>query len=121
MHPMDNCLESTGGDILEMSCTGIISIALVRAGCHSKQAKQAGRPARLARRREIYYGFHQQGTIGWDTLVVQRLVIISVIYLKSNSGNNQKATAVSGAERTTFAFHRCLCSLEKRPVKTAMC
>lgn len=27
VHQMDNCLESTGGDILEMSCTGIISIA----------------------------------------------------------------------------------------------
>lgn len=54
------------------------------------QTEQAGRPARLARRSEIYYSFHQQGAIAWDTLVVQRLVIISAIYLKSNSGNKQR-------------------------------
>lgn len=115
MHPMDNCLESTGGDILEMSCTGIISIPLVRAGCHSKQAEQAGRPARLARRGEIYYGFHQQGTIGWDTLAVQRLVIISVIYLKSNSGNNQKATAVFRSRTDDFCIPQMSVLLGKVP------
>lgn len=32
MHQIDNCLESTGGDILEMSCTTIVSIPLV-LGC----------------------------------------------------------------------------------------
>lgn len=32
MHQIDNCLESTGGDILEMSCTAIVSIPLV-LGC----------------------------------------------------------------------------------------
>ncbi len=67
VHWMDNCVQSIGGDILEMSCTGIINIPLVlawaRAVTGSKQSRQAGRPAWLARRREIYYGFHQQGTL----------------------------------------------------------
>lgn len=72
MVPMDNCLESTGGDILEMSCSGIISIPLVIAACH-----RTGRKACTAARRwEIYYGFHQRGTMGRDTRVTQRVVII---------------------------------------------
>lgn len=102
MHQIDNCLESTGGDILEMSCTTIVSIPLV-LGCMkavsvSRRNRQGG-----PRGGGIYYGSHQQDSIAGGAMVVQRVVIISVIYLKSNSGGDQSLKSTG-----QLAFCRCL-------------
>lgn len=57
MHQIDNCLESTGGDILEMSCTTIVSIPLV-LGCMkavsvSRRNRQGGPHGGVGRREFI--------------------------------------------------------------------
>lgn len=106
MHQIDNCLESTGGDILEMSCTTIVSIPLV-LGCMkavsvSRRNRQGG-PHGGAGEEGIYYGSHQQDSIAGGAMVVQRVVIISVIYLKSNSGGDQSLKSTG-----QLAFCRCL-------------
>lgn len=60
----DNCLKRIGGDILEMSCAGIISIPLVLACMQSvraiEQAEQGGR----RRKRGFYYTLHITGFVG---------------------------------------------------------
>lgn len=108
MHQIDNCLESTGGDILEMSCTTIVSIPLV-LGCMkavsvSRRNRQGGPHGGVGGGEEgIYYGSHQQDSIAGGAMVVQRVVIISVIYLKSNSGGDQSLRSTG-----QLAFCRCL-------------
>lgn len=54
-----------------------------------------------------------------ELLVVQRRLIISVFYFKSNSGNKQRQWLCQEQGRQ-LAFHRCL-FLGKAPVKLTMC
>lgn len=91
VHAPDNCLKRIGGDILEMSCAGIISIPLVLACMQSVRAME--RANRGRRKRGIYYTLHIRGFIGraqWGwTRAVQRALIISVSHLKTEGGQQQ--------------------------------
>ena len=108
--------ERIGGDIFEMSCTGIISIPLVlawmRAATVSKHNGQG--PGWLARRR-VSNSFHHKGTFSGYTLVVRRVIVISLVYFKLKSGNKQRQWLCQVQGRR-LAFHRCLL-LGKVPCK----
>lgn len=70
VHAPDNCLKRIGGDILEMSCAGIISIPLVLACMQSVRAMERAEQGEEEEGHLLnssYYRFHRRGTIGLDT------------------------------------------------------
>lgn len=88
VHAPDNCLKRIGGDILEMSCAGIISIPLVLACMQSVRGMERAEQGEEEEGHLLdssYSRFHRQGTIG--------PVIISASRLKSEGGEQQWPTS----------------------------
>lgn len=77
-----------------MSCAGIISIPLVLACMWAVTVSKQN--TQKLHRREIYYGFHRQGTIGLDTLVVHNFCHLFKVKLR------QPGKAVSREGHMTY-------------------
>lgn len=100
-----------------MSCAGIISIPLVLACMQSVRAIEQAEGGRGGGHLlySSYYRFRRQGTIGMDTVAIQRSVVISVSHFKSKGSDQQWPRQEENLGRTDVG------DLEKQHVKGTRC